>query len=57
MKNVVSYDDMLAAKKGIIMGNVGHFNNEIDYASLEKKNIGKTVKSCTEAALSLHRFQ
>jgi adenosylhomocysteinase (EC 3.3.1.1) len=25
MKNVVSYDDMLAAKKGIIMGNVGHF--------------------------------
>ena len=42
MKNVVSYDDMLVAKKGIIMGNVGHFNNEIDYASLEKKNIGKT---------------
>ncbi|WP_423782657.1 adenosylhomocysteinase [Ferroplasma acidiphilum] len=42
MKNVVSYDDMLVAKKGIIMGNVGHFNNEIDYSSLEKKNIGKT---------------
>ncbi|MGE9811032.1 adenosylhomocysteinase, partial [Ferroplasma acidiphilum] len=34
--------DMLVAKKGIIMGNVGHFNNEIDYSSLEKKNIGKT---------------
>ena len=41
MKNVVSYDDMLVAKKGIILGNVGHFNNEIDYASLEKRNTGK----------------
>ncbi|WP_375379268.1 adenosylhomocysteinase [Ferroplasma sp.] len=41
MKNVVSYDDMLVAKKGIIMGNVGHFNNEIDYTSLEKRNTGK----------------
>ena len=41
MKNVVSYDDMLVAKKGIILGNVGHFNNEIDYASLEKRNNGK----------------
>ncbi len=42
MKNVVSYEDMLVAKKGIILGNVGHFNNEIDYDSLNKKNIGKT---------------
>jgi adenosylhomocysteinase len=41
MKNVVSYDDMLVAKKGIILGNVGHFNNEIDYASLESRNTGK----------------
>nr|WP_298277320.1 adenosylhomocysteinase [Ferroplasma sp.] len=41
MKNVVSYDDMLVAKKGIIMGNVGHFNNEIDYSSLEKRNTEK----------------
>ncbi|MEM0139948.1 MAG: adenosylhomocysteinase [Ferroplasma sp.] len=42
MKNVVSYDDMLVAKHGIILGNVGHFNNEIDYDSLEKRNTGKT---------------
>ncbi len=42
MKNVVSYDDMLVAKHGIIMGNVGHFNNEIDYDSLEKRSIKKT---------------
>ncbi len=42
MKNVVSYNDMLAAKKGIILGNVGHFNNEIDVDNLNKKSINKT---------------
>ena len=42
MKNVVSYDDMLNAKKGMILGNVGHFNNEIDVDRLNKNNIEKT---------------
>ncbi len=41
MKNVVSYDDMLTAKKGIILGNVGHFNNEIDVDGLNKNNMEK----------------
>ncbi len=42
MKNVVSYDDMLVAKKSIILGNVGHFNNEIDFDGLSKRSINKT---------------
>ena len=42
MKNVVSYDDMLVAKKSIILGNVGHFNNEIDFDGLNKRSINKT---------------
>ncbi len=42
MKNVISYDDMLAAKKGIILGNVGHFNNEIAVDDLNRRSLGKT---------------
>ncbi|AAT43855.1 adenosylhomocysteinase [Picrophilus oshimae] len=41
MKNVVPYSALLKAKNGIILGNAGHFNNEIDMESIESKNISK----------------
>ncbi len=40
MKNVVPYNALLKAKNGIILGNAGHFNNEIDMESIESRNIG-----------------
>lgn len=41
MKNVVSYDDLLVAKKNVIVSNSGHFNNEIPVRELEMKSIEK----------------
>ena len=40
MKDIVTYDHMLKAKKDIILANSGHFNNEIAVSELEKRNIG-----------------
>lgn len=40
MKDVVTYDHMLKAKKDIILANSGHFNNEIAVSELEKRNMG-----------------
>ncbi len=41
MKNVVSYQDFTVAKKGVVVANAGHFNNELDVDSLEKNSISK----------------
>lgn len=41
MKSVVTYDDFLVAKKGIVVCNAGHFDNELDVASLDKNAIDK----------------
>lgn len=41
MKNVVSYDDLLVAKRNIIMANSGHFNNELPVSALEKRSMGR----------------
>ncbi len=41
MKNVVSYDDLLVAKKNIIIANSGHFNNEVPVKDLEARAIEK----------------
>ncbi|EQD37294.1 adenosylhomocysteinase, partial [mine drainage metagenome] len=43
MKNVISYEDMKTAKRGIILSNSGHFNNEIDTASLSEKSTEKRM--------------
>ncbi len=48
MKNVVSYEDLLVAKKNLILSNSGHFNNEIpvkelETRSLEKKPVRETI--------------
>ncbi len=39
MKGVASYDDMKVAKKGIVIANSGHFDNELDVASLTSRSI------------------
>jgi adenosylhomocysteinase len=36
-KNVITYDHMAAMKNEAIVCNIGHFDNEIDVASLEKR--------------------
>ncbi len=41
MKNVVSYADLLVAKKNLILANSGHFNNEIPVKELESKSLEK----------------
>lgn len=41
MKNVVSYDDLLVAKKNVIIANSGHFNNEVPVKDLEARAIEK----------------
>ncbi|MDS0257774.1 adenosylhomocysteinase [Thermoplasmatales archaeon AK] len=41
MKNVVTYEDLLTAKKGVILANSGHFNNEVPFDDLERKSIEK----------------
>ena len=41
MKNVVSYSDLLVAKKNLILANSGHFNNEIPVKELETKSLEK----------------
>lgn len=41
MKDVVSYDDLLVAKRNVIVSNSGHFNNEIPVKALEMKSLEK----------------
>ncbi len=41
MKEVVTYQDMLVAKDGVVLCNAGHFNNEISVAQLEEKSMWK----------------
>ncbi len=45
-KDVVTIDDMRAMKHNAIVGNIGHFDNEIDMAGLEADGVAerKTVK-------------
>src|SRR3954462_6663144 len=38
-KNIISVDDMAKMKDKAIVGNIGHFDNEIDMAGLKKRNI------------------
>jgi S-adenosylhomocysteine hydrolase len=40
-KNVITYKHMEAMKDQAIVCNIGHFDNEIDVASLEKCSSGK----------------
>ncbi|MCE4614773.1 MAG: adenosylhomocysteinase [Desulfurococcales archaeon] len=42
-KNVISYEDILKMKNGVILANSGHFNVEIDVENLEAKNVSKRV--------------
>lgn len=42
MKGVASYDNLSIAKKGIVVSNAGHFDNELDVNSLDKRSIEKT---------------
>lgn len=39
MKNVVTYEDLMVAKKNVIIANSGHFNNEVPVKDLEKRSI------------------
>lgn len=41
MKNVVSFEDLLVAKKNLILANSGHFNNEIPVKELETRSMEK----------------
>ncbi len=43
MKNVVSYDDLLVAKKNVILANSGHFNNELPVSVLEKRSLERKM--------------
>jgi adenosylhomocysteinase len=38
-KNIIAVDDMAKMKDKAIVGNIGHFDNEIDMAGLKKKGI------------------
>ena len=38
-RNIISVDDMAKMKDKAIVGNIGHFDNEIDMAGLKKKGI------------------
>lgn len=38
MKDVVTYDDLLRAKPGLIISNAGHFNNEIPFKELQSRS-------------------
>jgi adenosylhomocysteinase len=38
-KNIISVDDMAKMKDKAIVGNIGHFDNEIDMAGLKRKGI------------------
>jgi adenosylhomocysteinase len=38
-KNIITVDDMARMKDKAIVGNIGHFDNEIDMAGLKKKGI------------------
>ena len=40
-KNVITYKHMEAMKDQAIVSNIGHFDNEIDVASLEKLQVGR----------------
>jgi len=40
-KNIISVDDMAKMKDKAIVGNIGHFDNEIDMAGLKKKGINR----------------
>jgi adenosylhomocysteinase len=40
MKDVVTYEHMLKAKKDVILANAGHFNNEIAVKDLETRGMG-----------------
>ncbi|MEM0155021.1 MAG: adenosylhomocysteinase [Thermoplasmataceae archaeon] len=40
MKDVVTYEHMLNAKKDVILANAGHFNNEITVKDLESRSMG-----------------
>ena len=37
--NIITYDHMAQMKDKAIVGNIGHFDNEIDMAGLKKKNV------------------
>lgn len=41
MKGVAAYEDIKVAKKGIVIANSGHFDNELDVSSLDRKSIEK----------------
>ena len=38
-RNVITYDHMAAMKDKAIVGNIGHFDNEIDMASLKRRGV------------------
>ena len=40
-KNVIRHEHMAAMKNNAIVCNIGHFDNEIDVASLEKYHLGE----------------
>ena len=39
--HVITHDHMKAMKNNAIVCNIGHFDNEIDFASLEAVQVGK----------------
>jgi adenosylhomocysteinase (EC 3.3.1.1) len=43
MKDVVAYDDLLVAKKNVILANSGHFNNELPVSVLEKRSLERKM--------------
>jgi len=41
VKDIVTYEDMLVAKRNVLLANSGHFNNEISFKDLETRNLEK----------------
>jgi len=50
-KDIIMVDDMKKMKNNAIVGNIGHFDNEIDMAGLEK------AAKCTEIKPQVDRFE
>jgi adenosylhomocysteinase len=56
-KNIITVDDMARMKDKAIVGNIGHFDNEIDMAGLKKRGSSGSTSSRSTTSTSSRRAQ
>ncbi len=47
-RDVITYEHLQAAKDGLVLANAGHFDVEIDVASLRRRAVGRSVRANVE---------